>query len=245
MSTNDRATRPSCVVLAAGRGSRLLPHTRDIPKPLVKVGADSILERTLLAASSRGVAEFRIVIGHMGSKIQERFGQNFDGAPITYVANDAYAESNSSLSLAMGLAGLVGPTWVVEGDIVFAAEALDDTGPDPITWLVDSKALLEGNHLEWDSTGVTTAVHAAAEPRALPPHWGKSAGILHLSAEGVVSVRTLLDQAMAAGRQKDYYDTIFGDHLSSLAIRAKDIAGVRWYEVDTPEDLTVAESLFR
>ena len=34
-------------LLAAGKGKRLLPYTKDNPKPLIKVGGISLIERNL------------------------------------------------------------------------------------------------------------------------------------------------------------------------------------------------------
>ena len=36
------------VILAAGFGKRLLPITDKIPKPLVKIGSETILEKTIM-----------------------------------------------------------------------------------------------------------------------------------------------------------------------------------------------------
>ncbi|QLH77635.1 sugar nucleotidyltransferase [Halosimplex rubrum] len=73
------------VIPAAGRGTRLRPHTEDRPKPLVPVGDRPLLSHGLDELAALGVTEFVIVVGHRKEAIIDRYGDAFDGVPITYV----------------------------------------------------------------------------------------------------------------------------------------------------------------
>ena len=56
-------------LLAAGRGKRLLPYTQDNPKPLIKVGGMSLIERNIKKLSEGKVEEVVINLHHYGQKI--------------------------------------------------------------------------------------------------------------------------------------------------------------------------------
>ncbi|MEM8860284.1 MAG: nucleotidyltransferase family protein [Chloroflexota bacterium] len=59
------------VLLAAGRGKRLRPHTDTTPKPLLPVNGRPTLDFTLQAAVKAGVKQVVFVIGHLGDQIIE------------------------------------------------------------------------------------------------------------------------------------------------------------------------------
>ena len=56
-------------LLAAGKGKRLLPYTKDNPKPLIKVGGISLIERNLQNISQSNIDEVIVNLHHFGEKI--------------------------------------------------------------------------------------------------------------------------------------------------------------------------------
>lgn len=62
------------VIMAGGRGSRLQPLTNNIPKPLLRVGDKSILERTLAHLRIHGINKVTIAVNYLGEKIEEAIG---------------------------------------------------------------------------------------------------------------------------------------------------------------------------
>jgi len=62
------------VVLAGGKGTRLLPYTTLLPKPLVPVGEQPILELALKLLHRHGFKEITICVGHLAELIQAYFG---------------------------------------------------------------------------------------------------------------------------------------------------------------------------
>ncbi|MFP8956943.1 UTP--glucose-1-phosphate uridylyltransferase AglF [Natrialbaceae archaeon A-CW3] len=72
------------VVLAAGKGTRLRPLTEDKPKVLVEVDDKPLLEDVFDNLLEIGVTELIVVVGYMKEKIIERYGDAYEGVPITY-----------------------------------------------------------------------------------------------------------------------------------------------------------------
>lgn len=62
------------MILAAGRGERLRPLTDEMPKPLVEVGGQSLLERHLDRVHEAGIGTVVINLGWLGDRIVERVG---------------------------------------------------------------------------------------------------------------------------------------------------------------------------
>lgn len=73
-----------CVILAAGKGTRLRPLTDTIPKPLVKVLGKSLLDHIVESLPS-SIDELIIVTGYLEEKIREHCGDTFHGRKVTYV----------------------------------------------------------------------------------------------------------------------------------------------------------------
>ena len=76
------------VVLAAGRGTRLRPLTDDTPKALVDVAGEPILTRGLRRLVALGVDDLAVVVGYRGDQIRDRYGDRFEGVPVSYARQD-------------------------------------------------------------------------------------------------------------------------------------------------------------
>tara|TARA_Y100000766_G_C18795816_1_gene550534 strand:+ start:250 stop:942 length:693 start_codon:yes stop_codon:yes gene_type:complete len=59
----------SSIVLAAGRGQRLSPITDLTPKPLLKVGKDSLIRKHLNALVKAGMQKIVVNVSHLGDQI--------------------------------------------------------------------------------------------------------------------------------------------------------------------------------
>lgn len=62
-------------MLAGGLGTRLRPYTAVLPKPLVPVGEQPILELILAWLARCGVRQVDVLLGHLGQLIQTYFSQ--------------------------------------------------------------------------------------------------------------------------------------------------------------------------
>lgn len=73
-----------CVILAAGKGTRLRPLTENTPKPLVKVAGKTLLDHIVEALPS-AVDELILVTGYLEEQIKEHCGDEFHGRKVTYI----------------------------------------------------------------------------------------------------------------------------------------------------------------
>ena len=59
------------IILAAGFGKRLLPLTLKTPKPLVQIGKNCLLEKTIIFLVRNKVKEIVINTHHLGEQIKK------------------------------------------------------------------------------------------------------------------------------------------------------------------------------
>ena len=62
------------VILAAGKGARLLPLTLTTPKPLLQAGGRRLLDYSLERMATAGVSEVLINVHHLANQIQDYVG---------------------------------------------------------------------------------------------------------------------------------------------------------------------------
>ncbi len=84
-----QANGMTAVVLAGGKGTRLAPYTRILPKPLMPIGDVPILEVLIRQFRRAGVTDVILTVGHMASLIRTYFGDGSGfGVNITYSYED-------------------------------------------------------------------------------------------------------------------------------------------------------------
>ena len=93
------------VVLAAGKGVRLRPLTDKTPKALVEIAGKPLVEWVLESLKQAGVEETLIVVGHLGEKVKERFGQDFNGMALGYTEQKELDGNARAIALAKSFAG--------------------------------------------------------------------------------------------------------------------------------------------
>ena len=72
------------MILAAGYGKRLMPLTKDTPKPLLKVGNQSLIKRNINYLIKNGFSEIVINVSHLGELVQQHVEDNFPDKNISF-----------------------------------------------------------------------------------------------------------------------------------------------------------------
>jgi NDP-sugar pyrophosphorylase family protein len=107
---------PKVVIQAGGKGSRLYPYTKVLPKPLMPVGGMPILEVVMRQLASFGFRDLAITIGHLGEMIRLVCGDGSKwGVHIDYVAEEKPLGTMGPLQR---VPGLDRPFLVMNGDLL-------------------------------------------------------------------------------------------------------------------------------
>lgn len=95
------------VIMAGGKGTRLMPLTKDIPKPMVKIIDKPVLEHTIELLKRHNIFEIAITLGYKPDSIIDYFGDGKKwNVDITYFIEDT----------PLGTAGSVKRTHKFVGD---------------------------------------------------------------------------------------------------------------------------------
>ena len=74
MTSFYQTKKTTVVLLAAGHGKRMLPLTETTPKPLLKIGSDTLIEHHLRRLKHQGFEDVVINIAHLAKQIPEHLG---------------------------------------------------------------------------------------------------------------------------------------------------------------------------
>lgn len=110
------------LILAAGRGVRMGPRGRGIPKGFIEVGDQALIIRSLELLAAAGIREAVIVTGHLA----ECYGAlpPIGNLAVSLVHNPRFAEMGSFESLRVGLSHMRAPFLLLESDIIYESRAL-------------------------------------------------------------------------------------------------------------------------
>lgn len=85
-SFKDVERQTPVVIMAGGFGKRLMPLTKNIPKPLLKVGGKPILHTIVESLKEQGYTNIYLSINYLGEEIEDYFGNGETfGVTIQYI----------------------------------------------------------------------------------------------------------------------------------------------------------------
>jgi choline kinase len=219
------------VILAGGEGSRLKDVSDGRPKCLLEVGGRSLIEHQIAALTDNGIHSILVVTGYKAEMVRAVVNSKAE-----YVENTRYRETNSLYSLWLARAWVKGPFVLMNCDLLFH--------PDILNRLLRG----HGNILTYDSTstrGLEQTKVAVAGGRVidlgkdLPAEAarGESLGLLRFDEEGARALFKRAAYLVEHGEEKSWVIEGVRSACSEIAIRALNIAGRPWAEIDFPGDL--------
>lgn len=102
------------IILAAGFGMRMIPINLELPKALLEVNGERLIERQIKQLHEVGIEDISIVVGFL----KEHFGYLVDKYGIQLIVNQEYASKNNYYSMIRALQELeLANTYIVPCDI--------------------------------------------------------------------------------------------------------------------------------
>lgn len=226
------------VLLAAGSGSRLYPLTQSTPKPLVTVGSRTCLDIAL--ESLVGVVDSIVVVtGYLGDKISTHLERHPPQAPVQVVVNPKPEQGNLT-SLATARALIEDDSFILtNADHLFPADFYSHhfvAGKDIAIAAQNDRPILD------DEMKVVVADHLREISKTLTRYDGAYIGTTRVPAHHALAYWAAVDRVQEA---MDPACACVEDVLHALAQSETPpnvtwVNNLRWFEVDTLEDLEKA-----
>ena len=232
------------VILAAGAGSRLKPLTDHVPKCLLKVGVKCILEMTIENLLATNNSEIIIVTGYLENKIREFIRERFPHLQITYIYNELYASTNNIYSLWLAKDEVLGnDMMMLDSDIVFderIISKLQNSGYKNCLALKRHEVHDEEIKVKTDAHGCVIEIGKEVNVSQAE---GESIGIEMFGKEALTELYFILDRKVVTEKEvNQFYEAAFQE-LSDNNLFIVDTTEYFCMEIDTEEDLKIAEGL--
>lgn len=230
------------IVLAAGIGKRLRGFS-DKPKCLLQIGAESLLNRYFRCFSSAGIDSVVVVTGYKHELVvQELDSLDFSG-DIEIIHNPEF-EKGSVVSLWAAQAALDNDVLLMDADVYFEQDILAKASSSDKQdfFLLDTTSVNDGEAVMVGFENET----ATALARGLSgdyPVLGEMVGFTRLSQNAARKMRAVLAEQMRQENLEIGYEFLFPQLFDACSISYELVDGLRWVEIDFPEDVARAQAL--
>jgi len=236
------------ILLSAGQGRRLLPHTADRPKCSVTVGDRSLLEWQLSQIARCAFDEVVVVSGYRNDIVEDIVAASrYENLRVRTTYNPFYEHSDNLASCWLARHEMYGDFVLINGDTLFESAVLGKllkSRNAPITLAADSKDHFDDDDMLIVSEG-NRLIRVGKRLNDNRVN-GESIGMLAFDAVGANLFRDKLDEMMrnGSGMQRWYLSAI--DELAQDGlVGVCRINGLGWCEVDTPFDLSHAANVVK
>lgn len=225
------------VILAGGLGTRLLPLTEAIPKPMVRVGGVPYLEYQLRLLARQEIRDVLLLTGYLGEQIEQFFG---DGSRLGLCL--AYSREPSPLGTGGALREArrqLEPAFlVIYGDSYLpiaygeAFERLMSTGAQGLVVVYDNSLADTSvkNNIDLDAEGRVTRYEKDSPDRLSYVE----AGVLALRR----SVVDLMPEKGAVSLEKEIFPKLIERRQLAALVTQQ-----RFYDIGTPDRLRLIETV--
>ncbi len=241
------------IIIAAGRGSRMDPVAKRIPKCLLPVAGRPLIEHTIDRLRLAGCADVVVVTGYLGHLI------DLDG--IVRVENPDYLDNNILHSFMCAGDHLAGPVIATYADIwvepAIYRRLMETPGDIVLAVDTDWRAYYEGRtehpieeaeNVFMAGDGVVLKAGKHLDPAdAAPYNCGEFLGLWRMSTTGAATFRGVFEELaqrlgplapfQQAAEWRKAYITDMVQELVDRGIRVDSAVVERgWAELDTPQD---------
>lgn len=227
------------VVLAAGSSTRLYPLTENVPKCLLEVGGQTLLEHQFDALAAVGISEAVVVTGYLSHLLTAKIESVAARYPFSFslAHNARFAETNNLYSLWTAREHLAGAGfWCLHADVLFhpdilraGAEAAND-----ICLLADREVLAETMKLKIAGGRVV----AIGKHVSIAEASGTFLGLAKFSGAGGRRMLAEVADLVAANETSAYFTRAIECLIArDFPVVARFSEDLPWIEIDFPEEL--------
>jgi choline kinase len=228
------------IIIAAGRGRRLMPTTADTPKCYAEVGGKRLLDWALAAFAANGITDICFIGGYQIDKVRRDYPR------FTFRHNAGWEHNNILASLMHAEDLMHEPFVCCYSDILFTPGVAKHllASPADIALSVDTRWLDRYQHRTQhppdDAEKVTAKNgHVTRIHRAIKPHeaHGEYTGIAKFTKIGAAALKEHFHAARKNFSGKPWREAaVFEKAYLVLLFQEMIEAGVKFAHADTPGD---------
>lgn len=230
------------VILAAGRGKRMMSYTENKPKCLIEVSGETILSRQIKLLVSCGIKEVTLLGGYKIDALEDYIqSERFGGLVDLHLINiREWETTNSAYGLYMAKEDIQDGYIHLNGDLIFNRNILRRLlfANVDVGMMVDATPSRNVDLVGYQG-GIRIDLVFLNRPSESPK--GFLLGLDKFSAAAAALLTDRLEESMAEGTLRDI---TFHDHVPNwlkTPCWPIDVCGEPWFEINTEEDLARAE----
>ncbi|NRB23292.1 phosphocholine cytidylyltransferase family protein [Shewanella sp.] len=241
-------TKIKAIILAAGVGSRIRPLTDNCPKSLLKIGDHTILQMMVSNLQACGINDVIFVLGYLQDQIKDYVRSNFPSLNAQFVTNERYEQTNTGYSLMLTEPFVKDCDFIkFDADVVFDQDILRKLIVSDVAncLCIDKDINLDAEEIKVivdEQNKVLKASKEVAPQDAI----GESIGIEKISkATGKLLFTELKLMMNDPENHQAYYEAAYERLIEkNVTFNTLDITGLKWTEIDTQADFSLAKSIF-
>ncbi len=232
------------IILCAGQGRRLLPHTESTPKCLLSLGNKTFIEWQIDTLNSVGIEEIIAVVGYAASRVSTLLKDRY-GTKVQTVYNPFYEIADNLASCWMARSHLNDEFILMNGDTLFEPSIITQllqTKNQPIVLATDHKDSYDDD----DMKIIEDQSRLLAVGKKLPIDQvnGESIGVMRFNPRGATLFKELIEQRMFNQEAlQQWYLSIIDELAQQGHVGTCSIHGSDWTELDFVQDFAVAQAL--
>lgn len=239
-------------MLAAGMGRRMGKYTENYTKCMVEVANESLLERAVDAIKSAGIDKLIMVVGYEADRLIEFISSKHFSIEIEYVYNYEYAATNNIYSLYLAKDYLKrDDTILLESDLIFdkniIKNVVDAQEPNMAVvakydqWMDGTVVVLDKKNHIIDFLDKSMFRYEDVK------YYYKTVNIYKFSRRfSEKQYIPFLEAYLTAYGTNQYYEQVLKifSHIKNSELSAYVLGEENWYEIDDPQDLDIANTIF-
>jgi len=238
------------IILAAGKGERLYPLTKNTPKPLIDLGnGETLLERQLsFLSNSNVIDEVIILIGYLHAQIESKLKSFNTNLKIKTIFNPFYDMSNNLITLWFSKNEMNEDFLIINGDNIIASDIIRDLVNTTDEGIFVTICHRDKYHDEDMKVNLDSNKKILRVSKEIKDGDAESVGLVKVSGEKFrIIYQNVLEELV---RKKEYLNKFWLETFNALAnkgveINSFEINKDKWREVDFHFDLKDLKELIK